>query len=409
MFNAGNSFWAQTQPADIPVSVCVKDNVSLTYIPKTVGDEITITEAYFDPNAQSLSVKALSSDELAQPMLTLGGFADLVNGAILVSPLAAPPAHVHVNSAAGGTRTQEVTTSPAPAGLATGVTLTALPSSPMAGGPTVTFTAAASGGGVYEYQFMGSLVSAPTLVLARPYSTVPTWDWSTAGILGGAYQIQVWVRTVGSAAPFEATQTLNFVLTTPTATGVTLTPSPASPQIPGTSVTFTAAAGGGGAYEYQFLGRTVGGTYAVAQAYSNIATYTWNTTGVTPATYEFMVLSRAAGSSAAFDATGSILYGITSPTLAVTLTPHPLSPQVAGATVIFDAVTSGGSASYEYEFLGGVQGGTLGVAQSYSTSSNWTWTTTGVPPGTYEIQVNTRNVGSTAPFEATQTVAFVVN
>ena len=61
MFNAGNSFWAQTQPAAIPVSVCVKDNVSLTYFPKTVGDEITITEAYFDPNAQSLSVKARSS------------------------------------------------------------------------------------------------------------------------------------------------------------------------------------------------------------------------------------------------------------------------------------------------------------------------------------------------------------
>ena len=64
-------------------TVCVKDNVSLAYFPKAVGDEITITEAYFDPNAQSLSVKALSSDELAQPTLTLGGFADLANGGSL--------------------------------------------------------------------------------------------------------------------------------------------------------------------------------------------------------------------------------------------------------------------------------------------------------------------------------------
>ena len=112
-------------------------------------------------------------------------------------------------------------------------------------------------------------------------------------------------RSVGSVAPFEATQTINFVLTTPAATGVTLTPSPASPQLPGTSVTFTAVASGGGAYEYQFLGRPAGGTFVAAQAYSNLNTWTWNTTGVPPGTYEIMVMARAAGSSAAFDATNS--------------------------------------------------------------------------------------------------------
>jgi len=129
MFNAGNDFWAQTQPAAIPVSVCVKDNVSLTYYPKVVGDEVTITEAYFDPNAQSLSVKARSSDEVAQPTLTLGGFADLANGAILVSPLTAPPYYVRVNSAAGGYSGKDVTTNGTAVSPATGVTLLASPGS----------------------------------------------------------------------------------------------------------------------------------------------------------------------------------------------------------------------------------------------------------------------------------------
>ena len=292
---------------------------------------------------------------------------------------------------------------------ATGVTLTASPTSPMAGGPVVTFTAAASGGGVYEYQFLGALVSASSLSIAQSYSTVPTWNWSTAGILGGTYQIQVMARAAGSVAPFEATQTINFVVTTPAATGVTLTPSPASPQLPGTSVTFTAVASGGGAYEYQFLGRPAGGTFVTAQAYSNLNTWTWNTTGVPAGTYEIMVMARAAGSSAAFDVTNSVLYGISAPTLTVTLTPSPPSPQTAGATIFFNAAASGGTGSYEYEFLGGLQGGTLGVAQPYGATSSWTWSTTGVPPGTYVIQVNARSAGSTAAFEATQSVVFVVN
>ena len=49
MFNAGNSFWAQTQFAtNPPLGVCVKDSVSNFFFPKTVGDEVTISEAFFD-------------------------------------------------------------------------------------------------------------------------------------------------------------------------------------------------------------------------------------------------------------------------------------------------------------------------------------------------------------------------
>ena len=114
MFNADNNFWGKAQIAAIP-EVCVKDNVSLAGFPKTVGDEVTISEAFFNPIAQSLSVKARSGDEIAPlPTLTLEGFDDLTNGSILVSPLAAPPAFVRVISSAGGSNEVQVTTNSPP-------------------------------------------------------------------------------------------------------------------------------------------------------------------------------------------------------------------------------------------------------------------------------------------------------
>ncbi|PWB68265.1 MAG: hypothetical protein C3F14_00280, partial [Deltaproteobacteria bacterium] len=68
------------------------------------------------------------------------------------------------------------------------------------------------------------------LSIVRPYSPSAAWSWGTAGIPGGTYEIQVQARNAGSAAPFEATQTMTYTVTTPSAATVTLTPSPAGPQ-----------------------------------------------------------------------------------------------------------------------------------------------------------------------------------
>ncbi len=68
-------------------------------------------------------------------------------------------------------------------------------------------------------------------------------------------------------------------------TAVTLTPSPASPQVPDASVLWTAAASGGvGSYEYQFWLYN-GSSWSIGQAYSSTATWTWNTTALAPGTY----------------------------------------------------------------------------------------------------------------------------
>ena len=53
MFNADNNFWGPAPISPIPTMVCVEDNVSHAGFPKAVGDEIIISEAFFDPIASN--------------------------------------------------------------------------------------------------------------------------------------------------------------------------------------------------------------------------------------------------------------------------------------------------------------------------------------------------------------------
>jgi hypothetical protein len=193
-----------------------------------------------------------------------------------------------------------------------GVTLASSLPNPQAGGASVTFTAAAIGTtGSYEYEFQGRLAGAGPFSIAKNYSPDPAWTWETAGIPGGTYEIRVNARNTGSAAAFEASQTMNFTITTPPATRVTLTSSLPSPQPAGVTVIFTASADGGGTYEYQFTGRSAGvSELSVAQTFSTSASWSWSTAGVPPGTYEIIVFARAAGTAVPFEASRSIRFEV---------------------------------------------------------------------------------------------------
>ena len=185
--------------------------------------------------------------------------------------------------------------------------------SPQTAGATVTFTAAASGGsGAYEYEFQGR-IQGGVWGVAQAYGANNSWVWPTAGVTPGTYEVTVNARNQGSASLAEASQTVTFVIasSTPAVSGVTLTPSPASPQTAGATVTFTAAASGGsGAYEYEFQGRIQGGVWGVAQAYGAGASWTWPTTGAPPGTYEVTVNARNQGSASPAEATQTVTFVI---------------------------------------------------------------------------------------------------
>ena len=94
--------------------------------------------------------------------------------------------------------------------------------------------------------------------------------------------------------------------------------------------------------------------------------------------------------------------------VAATLSASPASPRPPGTSVVFSASASGGSGSYQYEFWLRAPGGSWTIAQAYGSAATWTWNTTGVAPGNYEVVVFTRAAGTTAPFQATQTLFFTV-
>jgi hypothetical protein len=119
MVASGNNYFGQSQPAAIAQEVCIQANAvsasgqtTSTFIPTLLGDQVTITEALYDPATQSLSVKATSGDQLVAQNLVVEGLGAIVpgSGQLIVSPLFAPPAKVRVISSGSGLNELQVDT-----------------------------------------------------------------------------------------------------------------------------------------------------------------------------------------------------------------------------------------------------------------------------------------------------------
>jgi FtsP/CotA-like multicopper oxidase with cupredoxin domain len=293
----------------------------------------------------------------------------------------------------------------------TAVTLTPLPASPQPVGTSITFTAAATGGIPPQYYFTWRNPVTGKWSVGQAYSGTATWTWNTTGLPTGTYSIQVWAKGLGSAATYEAVRTLSYTLTIPPAVqSVTLTPVPSSPQNVGTSITFTANATGGMTPQYYFTYRNpVTGKWSVGQAYSGSATWTWNTTGMPAGTYSIQVWAKSLGSAATSEAVRTISYTLNSSTVqSVSLSPAPLSPQPIGTTVTFTANAVGGTTPQYYFTYRNPVTGKWSVGQAYSGNPTWDWITTGLPAGTYSVQVWAKSLGSPATSEAVSTRSYVL-
>lgn len=287
---------------------------------------------------------------------------------------------------------------------ASGVTLTDLPPSPQLPGAQILFTAAGSGGsGSYEYEFW--LFNGSTWSKVRSYSTVPTWSWNTTGLPAGAYSVAANVRALGSTAAVEAVAYVPYQITTP-ATTLLLTPNIASPQLPGTTVTFGAAASGGsGTYEYRFWVFD-GTTWTLGQDYSPLPTFIWNTTGLTAGNYQLAADVRNVASPAYREAVFYLNYTLTTPVTSVNVISDQPTPHPAGTPVIFAASGVGGSGTYEYEFslFNGIN---WTLVKSYSGTGIWTLPGS-TAAGNYVIGVNARNAGATNVSDTVSFVPYVV-
>jgi len=307
-------------------------------------------------------------------------------------------------------------------GIPVPVLLTLTPgfSSPKPVGTAITFTAAASGGsGAFEYQFWLK-DTAGTYTLVKPFSSSNSWIWLTSGAQSGTYSIAVQARNAtGTSSPsgFDAETLVNFVLnpTGPAAiTAMDIVTAPASPQLAGTPVSFTATnvVGGSAASRYQFWLKNTSGVYTLVQPYSTSNVFNWDTTGLPLGNYTVAVQAKNADSAAGYDVERVVNYSIlaTQPPAATTLeiVTSPNSPRVAGTPVSFTATAGGGSGNYQYQFWLKNTFGVYTLVQPYSASNVFNWNTAGLLPGTYSVAVQARSTGSSAGFDVETVVSYVI-
>jgi hypothetical protein len=186
-----------------------------------------------------------------------------------------------------------------------------------------------------------------------------------------------------------------------------------TPQAQGAVIVFTSQGyGGSGSYEYQYLLKSsTDMAWTTVQAFSSSPTWTWNTVGVTPASYMVMVYVRNQGSLALFDMARTMEYSIVGAAPAKTgsfTVDHP-SPQMKGSILHFTAQGADGSGSYEYQFQRKLSTGTVwSTSQTYSTNNVLMWDTSNATAGTYNMRVMIRNAGSPASYEALAAMNFSV-
>src|SRR5207249_3254597 len=145
-------------------------------------------------------------------------------------------------------------------------------------GTTITFTATATAG-TAPYQFKWWVNDGTTWTLLQDWSTSSTFAW-TPTVANAAYKLSTWVRSSGNPADtYEGYEFTNFAITPPPpATLSSVTADKAAPQSPGTTITFTAA-GGGGKAPYQFKWWVNDGTtWTLLQDWSTTATIPWTPT-----------------------------------------------------------------------------------------------------------------------------------
>jgi uncharacterized protein (DUF2141 family) len=266
------------------------------------------------------------------------------------------------------------------------------------------------------YHFGVLAPGAGSYQTVQDYSTRSSLTWNTNGLTLGTYRFSVWARDANSTGEFGNSAGTwdaynnNTTYNLTACTGVNVSVTPTSPVGIGKTVTLTALASGcpdpNPLYHFGVLAPGAS-TYQLAQDYSTSPTFSWNTTGLVPGTYRFSVWARDANGSGAYGNSygrwdsydNSTLYNVTTCS-AVGVSVVPNSPVGIGGTVTLTVHASGcPNTNPVYHFSVLAPGATAyQMVQDYSTTSTFTWNTTGLAPGTYRFSVWARDAGSAGAF-----------
>jgi len=270
---------------------------------------------------------------------------------------------------------------------------------PAATGKPITWTARVQGGmaGPIQYQFwLYSTTSGWRN--AQPYGPSETLTWTPTSADAGDYALQVWVRSNGSTAPYEAYASTGIFHIFP---GVQLTTATLFPVAVGTTTTWTAAVPDPTVnMEYEFwVYSAASAQWSLAQGWGAQQTFTW--TPLVVGSYALQAWARRVGSTVAYDTYRStgMLNVVSGPAQMVSLTSNVALPAAAGTTITWTAGATGGTAPLEYQFWRQDSGNWI-MVQGYSAVNSYAWITTPANVGQHTIQVRVRSIGSTSPFES---------
>ena len=222
--------------------------------------------------------------------------------------------------------------------------------------------------------------------MQRAFSTSPTWSWST-GLASGTYTVRVWggARWVIRRArrrPTPRAASLSPALRPATRRACRL---PARQPV-GTTIGFTAGSGGCRSNpQYQFYVQLLDGTWESTQrAFNTTPTWSWNMTALPPGTYTVVVWANQVGDSTsspeAYASSSVTLTTGPPPCTSANLSPSSTS-QPAGTTISFTA-GSVGCPNPQYQFFVQQPNGTWTMQRGIQHNPSWSWSTTGLAPGT---------------------------
>ncbi len=154
---------------------------------------------------------------------------------------------------------------------------------------------------------------------------------------------------------------------------------------------------------YYIMRSANGGAFQqIGSALANATTYS-DTTIAGGNSYAYQVVAYNTAGSAM-----SNTQAIGLPVTSVTITSiSPASPQAVGTTVTFNVTSVSGSSNVEYQLWWRNPVTGIWSSTAYG-AAPLVWNTTGLPVGTYSIQVWARNVGSTAKYEAYKSATYVL-
>jgi hypothetical protein len=241
-------------------------------------------------------------------------------------------------------------------------------------------------------------------VVAQPGGatmTIPAT--ATSATFSGLQEGTTYIFTVTATNSYGSDSATSNSVIVGACTAVSVSASPSSPQLSGTTVQLTASAATCPNPIYHFSILAPGSTtYQVVQDYSASPTFTWNTSGLAPGGYRFSVWARDAtspgntgNSSGVWDAyNNNTVYSVTS----IPCTAVNASASGTGTTVTISAAASGcPHPLYHFSILAPGSTG-YQVVEDYSTSASYTWNTAGLVPGTYRFSIWARDTSSTGVY-----------